>query len=131
MKNGERVLAGDDIDERLLDFSVRCGKVVDALPNTPVGRHVAGQLVRCSTSPGANYCEACAAESAKDFIHKLGVCLKELRETHYWLRYSIKRPLLPEKRLAPLLDESEQLCKIIAQSIITAKKGLGFKRKSE
>jgi len=125
------VLVGEDLDERLLDFSVRAGKAVDALPETRVGRHVAGQLVRCSTSPGANYSEARAGESTRDFIHKLGVCFKELRETHYWLRYSMRGVLLPEKRLAPLLDECEQLCKIVAQSIITAKKGLGTKRKSE
>jgi four helix bundle protein len=131
MKNGTRVLAGDDLDERLLDFSARAGKVVDALPNTRVGRHVAGQLVRCSSSPGANYSEACGAESTKDFVHKLGVSFKEMRETRYWLRYSIKSVLLPEKRLAPLLDECEQLCRIIAQSIITTKKRIGIKRRPE
>jgi four helix bundle protein len=74
-------MAQQDIGDRLLNFAVRVGKVVDALPETRMGRHVAGQLVRCGTSPCPNYEEACAAESRADFVHKLRICLKELRET--------------------------------------------------
>ncbi len=73
--------SGDDLEERLLEFAARIGKVVDALPNTRMGRHIAGQLVRSGTSPAPNYSEACGAESKKDFVHKLGICLKELRES--------------------------------------------------
>ena len=69
----------------------------------------------------SNYEEACAAESQADFIHKLGICLKELRESRGWIRLIIKSSLLPEERMAGLLDECTQLCNIIAQSIITAK----------
>lgn len=116
-KNGEI----RDLDDRLLEFSSRVGKVVDALPDTRLGRHVAGQLVRCGTSPGANYSEACVAESRRDFIHKLKVVLKELRETRYWLRLVRKAELLPEKRIVALLDECDQLCKIIAKSVVTAR----------
>ncbi len=72
---------GDDLAERLLEFAARTGKVVDALPETRMGRHVAGQLVRCGTSPAPNYAEACGAESRKDFVHKLSICLKEFRKT--------------------------------------------------
>lgn len=109
------------LEERLLDFSVRIGKVVDALPDTRLGRHIAGQLVRCGTSPGANYSEACVAESKRDFIHKLGVTFKELRESRHWIKIIIKGDLLPGKKMNPLLDEVEQLLRIIAKSIITAK----------
>src|SRR5690349_8411413 len=111
-----------DLEERLLDFSVRVGKVVDALPDTRMGRHIAGQLVRCGTSPGPNYAEACGAESRKDFIHKLGVTFKELRESRHWIRLIIKGELLPEMKMSALLDEVEQLMRIVAKSLITAKR---------
>jgi four helix bundle protein len=87
---------GDDLLERFLDFAARIGKVVDALPETRMGRHVAGQLVRSGTSPAPNYAEACGAESRKDFVHKLSICLKELRETHCWLQMIARADLLPE-----------------------------------
>ena len=97
------------------------GKVVDALPDTRLGRHVAGQLVRSGTSPAPNYEEGCAAESRADFIHKLSICLKELRESRSWMRLIIKTEMLPEHRISELLDECNQLCNIIGQSIVTAK----------
>lgn len=111
-----------DLEERLLDFAVRVGKVVDALPETRMGRHIAGQLVRCGTSPAPNYSEGCAGESRRDFVHKLGVCLKELRESRCWLRMTSKSELLPMSQLAPLTDECTQLCNIIGKSIVSAKK---------
>jgi four helix bundle protein len=114
----------DVLAERILDFGVRVGRVVDALPDTRMGRHVAGQLVRCGTSPAPNYEEGCAAESPKDFIHKLRICLKELRESRCWLRFIIKSDLLPEARMSELVDESDQLCNIIAKSILTARRNL-------
>jgi four helix bundle protein len=110
----------DDLLERLLDFGARVGLVVDALPNTRLGRHVASQFVRCGTSPLPNYEEACAAESRADFIHKLRICLKEARETRSWIRLIMRAKLLPAKRMTKLLDESTQLCNILGQSIVTA-----------
>tara|TARA_R110002072_G_scaffold13481_2_gene56914 strand:- start:133433 stop:133834 length:402 start_codon:yes stop_codon:yes gene_type:complete len=112
---------GADIEERLLEFAVRVGKAVDALPDTRLARHIAGQLVRSGTSPAPNYAEACAAESKKDFIHKLAIALKELRESHVWIRLIVKSDLIPEQRLEQLRDECDQLCKIIAKSLVTAK----------
>jgi four helix bundle protein len=112
---------GTELLERLLDFAARIGKAVDALPDTRMGRHVAGQLVRCGTSPAPNYAEACGAESRKDFVHKLSICLKELRETDCWLRLVVKADLLPEARLSELVVENTDLVKIIAKSIVTAK----------
>jgi four helix bundle protein len=114
-------MAGEDLSERLLEFAVRSGKVVDALPNTRLGRHIAGLLVRSGTSPAPNYEEARGAESRNDFIHKLGICLKELRESRCWIRLILKANLLPDSRMNSLLDESDQLCNIIAKSIVTAK----------
>ena len=110
----------EELSERLLNLAVRAGKVTDALPDTRLGRHIAGQLVRCGTSPPANYEEACAAESRNDFIHKLAIVLKELRETRYWLRLIVRADLLPEQRLEKVLDEADQLCKIVGQSVNTA-----------
>jgi four helix bundle protein len=114
-------MKADDVSDRLLEFAVRIGKVIDALPDNRLGRHIAGQLVRCGTSPPPNYEESRAAESRADFVHKLGICLKELRESRFWIRFIVKAELLPEPRMAELLDECSQLCKIIAQSIVTAK----------
>jgi four helix bundle protein len=116
-----RLSEADALEERLLDFAARIGKAVDALPDSRLGRHVAGQLVRCGTSPAPNYGEACAAESRADFIHKLGIVLKELRETRIWLRLAVKSNLLALKKLDPLIDEANQLMNIIGKSIVTAK----------
>ena len=111
----------EELSERLLEFAARVGKVVDALPDTRLGRHIVGQLVRCGTSPGPNYEEGCAAESRKDFVHKLSVSLKELRESRFWIRLIIKAELLSEANMANLLDECSQLCNILGQSVVTAK----------
>jgi four helix bundle protein len=114
-------MTSDELVERLINFAARVGKVVDALPDTRMGRHIGGQLVRSGTSPAPNYEEACAAESRADFVHKLSICLKELRESRSWIRLIIKTEMLPEHRMGELLDECNQLCNIIARSIVTAK----------
>jgi four helix bundle protein len=118
----------DELAERLLDFAVRIGKVVNALPATRLGRHIAAQLVRSGTSPAPNYQEGCAAESRADFVHKLMICLKELRESQFWIRLIIKSELLPESKMADLLDECSQLSKVIAKSVVTAKNKTNQKR---
>lgn len=112
----------EELSDRLLRFAARTGKVVDALPDTRMGRHIAGQMVRCSTSPAPNYEEACAAESRDDFIHKMHTCLKELSESRCWLRLITQTDLLPEQRMAELADECSQRCNIFGQAIVTAKK---------
>ena len=119
-------MTDEELSERLWEFAVRIGKVVDALPDTRLGRHVAGQLVRCGTSPAPNYDEACAAESPKDFVHKLAVVLKELRESRGWIGFIIKAELLKALKLVDLKDEATQLCNIIAKSIVTAKENQGI-----
>jgi four helix bundle protein len=111
----------EDLSDRFLDFAVRVFNVVDALPDTRAGRHVAGQLVRCGSAPGPNYEEGCAAESRADFAHKLGIVLKESRESRYWLRLIVRAKLLSGEKMEGLIDESDQLCRIIGKSVATAK----------
>ena len=105
-----------------MDAGVRVGKVVDALPDTRLGRHIAGQLIRCGTSPAPNYAEGCAAESRDDFVHKLSIVLKELRETGVWLQFIVRSKLLPNQKMLDLIDEVDQLGRIIGRSIVTAKR---------
>jgi four helix bundle protein len=114
-----------DLEERLLDYAIRIIRLVDALPGTRAGRHVADQLLRCGTSPLANHGELQAAESRRDFIHKLGICLKEIREARRWLRLVHRVPLLPPSKIDPLLSETEALIKIFSASIRTAEKNKG------
>ena len=112
---------GDDIEERLIDFAVRIVRVSEALSARSAGRHVRIQLLRCGTSPAPNYAEARGAESGKDFVHKLRIVLKELNETRVWLKIVIRAEMLPGKRLDDLLDECDQLCRIISASIQTSR----------
>ncbi len=114
-------MTSEELSERLWQFAARIGKVVDALPETRLGRHVAGQLVRCGTSAAPNYDEGCAAESRRDFIHKLRIALKELRETRGWLRFTIISNLLSAKRISALQAECGELSRILGRSIVTAK----------
>jgi four helix bundle protein len=111
-----------DLEDRLLEYSARIIRLVDALPSTRAARHVADQLLRCGTSPLANHGELQGAESRKDFIHKLGLCLKEIDEAWRWLRLIHRVPMLPPGKVEPLLTETNALIKIFAASIRTAEK---------
>ena len=77
-----------DLEDRLIDFAVQICLLTDRFPSTPIAKHVSTQITRSGTSPFANYGEAQAAESRQDFVHKLKICLKELRETQAWLKSS-------------------------------------------
>jgi four helix bundle protein len=110
-----------ELSERLWDFAARIGKVVDALPDTRLGRHVAGQLVRSGTAAAPNYEEGRCGESRADFIHKISIALKELVETRGWLKFIVKAELLPNSRTNGLIDECDQLCRILGKSLATAK----------
>lgn len=112
-----------DLENRLIDFAVRIIKLVESLPKSPVGNHIAGQLLRSGTSPAPNYGEAQSAESRKDFIHKMRVCLKELRETRVWLIILRRLGLLRDsKELEWLIAECNELISIFVASIKTATK---------
>ena len=112
-----------DLEERLLEYSVRIIRIVEELPNNRVGNHVAGQLLKSGTSPYPNHGEAQAAESPRDFIHKLRIALKELRETERWLKLIQRVPLVKKPELLnDILQETEELIKIFVTSIRTAEK---------
>jgi len=111
-----------DLEERWIVFAIRINRIAESLPKTKVGNHIAGQLIRCGTSPAPNYGEAQSAESRADFIHKMKVCLKELRETKIWLLMIIRAKLVkPASKLEPLIDENNELISIFVSSIKTAK----------
>ena len=117
--SGERKF---DLEDRMLEFTARLIKMVDALPTSRAGNYIAGQLLRCGTSPFANHGEVQAAESRKDFIHKLGICLKELKEIKRWIRLIARLELIPIKNVRPLLIETEELIRIFSASIRTAER---------
>ena len=112
-----------DLQDRLIDYSVRIIKLSEKLPNTKTGNHIHMQILRSGTSPAPNYGEAQSAESRSDFIHKLKIALKELRETEVWLKVISKAELIkPVEKIVPLLDETNELISIIFRSIETARK---------
>lgn len=114
-----------DLQERLIDFAVLMLEISDGLPSTFAGRHFSNQLTRSGTSPGMHYGEAQAAESARDFIHKMKVCLKELRESWATQRIIERTPLFPNHvRLQDGIRENIELVAIFSASIRTAEKGL-------
>ncbi len=110
-----------DLEERLLEYAARIVRLVEALPKTRAGRHLADQLLRSGTSPLLNHGEAQAAESRRDFVHKLRLCLKELRESHRTLRLVHRVPLVsPPSKLDPILEETDTLIRIFVASVATA-----------
>ena len=114
-----------DLQDRLVDYAVRIIKVSENLPDTKAGKHICSQVLKSGTSSAANYGEAQSAESKADFIHKLKVALKELRETEIWLKIIIRSKLIQTSKLSPLLSETDELISILFTSIETAKKNKG------
>ncbi|MEO6254511.1 MAG: four helix bundle protein [Ferruginibacter sp.] len=112
-----------DLEDRLVDYTCRMIDVVEALPNSRAGNYIAGQLIKSCHSPTFNYGEAQAAESSKDFVHKMGVVLKELKECRTGLKVIRKKELIkPVSKLEAVYKEMEELIAIIAKSILTTKK---------
>lgn len=109
-----------DLEERLIDFSVRIVNVVESLPPTKAGNHIAGQLIRSGTSSAPNYGEARSAESRKDFIHKMKIALKELRETLIWLKIVERKPLCDPIKMKDIIQECDELVSIFVASVKTA-----------
>lgn len=113
----------DMLSERLLNYGEEIVKLVVSLERTTAGRHIAGQLLRSGTSAGANYEEARGAHGRADFVHKLRIVIKEVRESLYWLRLAERAGLSNGVSLVHLLDETEQLARIVGRSLLTASKG--------
>jgi four helix bundle protein len=110
-----------DMDARLLHFAADVIALAPRLQRSPTGRYLVGQMVRAGTSAGANFQEARGAESRADFVHKMQVVLKELRETEYWLRLLKETRLMPSNLLAGPLAEVDELIRIVVKSVVTAK----------
>ena len=111
-----------DICDRTFNFALRIIKLCNFLNQKPgVTRELSRQLIRSGTSVGANVEESQSAQSTADFIHKLEIALKEARETSYWLRLLIGSELIPESKLLPLLNEANEIKKIIASIIVKSK----------
>ena len=112
-----------DLQERLVDYAVRIIRLSEALPETKASRHVSSQILRSGTSPAPNHGEAQSAESKADFVHKLKVAMKELRETEIWLKVIAKAQMTESlSGLAQLLQETDELIAILFASVNTAKK---------
>lgn len=105
-----------ELESRLIDFASRIMDLAEALPQTFAARHLGSQIVRSATSPALNYGEAQAAESKDDFIHKMKICQKELRETYVCLKLIAKRPWFSQDKLTSLLNENNELISIFVAS---------------
>ncbi|MBW1859276.1 MAG: four helix bundle protein [Deltaproteobacteria bacterium] len=120
----------DDLKNRAKQFAHRCVKLAAALPDTYLGNHVRGQLIRCSTSVASNYRATCLAQSKASFISKLSIVLEETDESCFWLEFLIDENLLDKELVEPLLQESSELMAIFASSRKTARKS-SSKRKAK
>lgn len=118
---GREAIDPQIVADRLLDYAARIIKVVGALPRTPAARRIGDELLRSGTSVGAHYEEAQGGESHADFVHKLQIAVKELREFNYWLRLLHKSGTIPASRLTAILDESNQLRAMLSKAVATAK----------
>jgi four helix bundle protein len=115
-------MKGENISIRLLAFAARVVRLCRLLPDDAAAKHVSRQLVRAATGGGANYEEARGAESRADFVHKVGIANKEVREALYWLRLVEEATLVAESGdLLPLIREADELVAILTASIKTAK----------
>jgi four helix bundle protein len=117
----------DDLKNRTKQFALRVLKLVAALPNNLSGRTIGGQLVRSGTSVGANYRAACRARSKAEFIAKIGIVEEEADESAFWMELIIESKLLGEPLVEPLLNEANEIAKIMASSRKSASESLNRK----
>jgi four helix bundle protein len=111
-----------DLGDRLLAYATGIVRLSESLGKTFARQHIARQILRSGTAPMAHHAEAQSAESNPDFVHKLKIALKELRETHRWLKLIQEVPLIENpKSLDSLIDETDQLERILNASITTVK----------
>ncbi len=113
----------NELEERVIDFAVSIVNIVEEIKQSYAGNYYGNQLIRSSGSPALNYGEARSAESHKDFVHKMGICLKELRESHNCLKIIFRANLYigDEEKILKVLDENNQLISIFVASIKTSK----------
>jgi four helix bundle protein len=114
-----------DLEDRLVEFASRIIDIVEALPNTRAGNYIANQLVRCGLAPALLYGEVQSAESREDFIHKMKIAVKELKETRVCLKLITRKQMIkPIMRLDNVRKENEELIAIISSGIETARKNI-------
>ena len=114
-----------DLEERLINFAVLILEIVKTMPDTKASTHLTGQLLRSGTSPALNYGEAQSGESRKDFIHKVKIVLKELRESNICLKIILRTKLFKtEDQIILALSESNELIAIFVKSVETAQKNI-------
>jgi four helix bundle protein len=113
---------GTDLCERTFKFGVRIVKLVRRLPRDVAGHEIGRQVLRSGTSVGANTEEADAAESTEDFLHKMKLALKEGQETRFWLRTILESELLVDNEVGVLIQESDELIRIINTIIASTSK---------
>lgn len=111
---------GLNIELRLVEFAALMIDIAETLPKSVAGNHISGQLIRSGTSPALQYGEAQSAESRNDFVHKMKVSLKELRETFICLRLIQRKSWSDSEVVAQAMDENNQLISIFVKSIATA-----------
>ena len=109
----------DELRKRTKEFARRCVKLAMELPNTPLGRHIQAQLIKCGTSVGANYRAACIAQSRAGFTAKLNIVLEETDESCFWLEFVIDEKLLAPQRVMPLLHEGREFTSLFVSSTKT------------
>ena len=109
-----------DLEERLIDFAILVSEIIEILPNTKLTNHLGNQGIRSSTAPALVYGEVQSAESQRDFIHKMKILLKELRETRVCLKILIKKNVIADEVIGPVLKENNELIAIFAKSVKTA-----------
>ena len=113
-----------DLEDRLIEFAIIVSDLIEQLPNTKLSNHLGNQGIRSCTAPALIYGEAQSGESQKDFIHKIQILLKELRETKVCLKIILRKKLLKEDILTPVIKENEELIAIFAKSVKTAQSKL-------
>ena len=115
-------MKSEELIKRTKEFAHRCVKLVTALPEITLGKHIRGQLIKCATSVAANYRATCLSQSKASFIAKISIVLEETDETAFWLEFIIDETLLKKNIVEPLLQEAQELTAIFASSRMTASK---------
>ena len=113
----------ETLKQRTKEFAHRCVKLSMALPDTYLGNHIKGQLIRCSTSVASNYRAVCIAQSKASFISKMSIVIEEVDESYFWLEFIIDEELLKQQLVEPLLKEANELTAIFIASRKTARGG--------
>ena len=111
----------EELKKRTKDFAHRCVKLALALPDTPLGRHIRNQLIRCGTSVPANYRATCLAQSKAEFAAKLSIAIEESDESAFWIEFALDESLVTETQAVSLLREALELTRIFVASRKTLK----------